>query len=272
MNINEILSDGERQQLGQQKPGSKYRYVSETEWKKLRKILVEKTIKSNPLINDVSLIAYTPGETVRLLQHPEIQNWHEAVKNFVIPDEYKIIILVPCAKTKPWDEVHSTHSQLYQSYHRIIQKSRNLEIPPVYFATISEPLGIVPQEMWGSFPQYDNPGLFNDDFLRTGITTNKWNFFSDEKRVLPFDKEMYELSINILGKVVADFIVNNYQGRRIISFVDNESGPKSTHADMLDKALFLLSQKGNKYNIERFHKRRKSREAPLEYILSKISN
>lgn len=42
-----------------------------------------------------------PGETVNLLNHPKIKAWMDKMKNYKIPEQYKVIVLVPCAKTKP---------------------------------------------------------------------------------------------------------------------------------------------------------------------------
>ena len=89
--------------------------------------------------------------------------------------------------------------------------------------------------------------------------------------MLPFDGEMYKSSINILGEVIAKFIVNNYKNRRILSFVDNKNGG-STHGEMLDIASELLVAQGIvDVKLERFYKKENPREAPLEYILSKIT-
>jgi hypothetical protein len=60
------LSDIEREQLGQSVPGSKFQYVSKDKWDEFRKYLLERSSKSNPLL-DPELTAYTPGETFNLL-------------------------------------------------------------------------------------------------------------------------------------------------------------------------------------------------------------
>ncbi len=270
MSIQE-LSKHEREQLGKPKPGSIFQYITEEEWNVLREILVEKSLSSNKYLKDPSMVAYTPGETYKLLHHPEVTAWHQAVETFQVPPEYDTIILVPCAKTKPWDEKNSRKSLSYRAYHEVIRQSEQGTIPPVYFATISEPLGIVPQEMWGDFLQYDNPGLFSEDYLRTGFLPEDWKAVIGERRVLPFDKDLYGKSIALLGEVIASFIVNNSQNRRILSFVDALPGQKSTHEDMLDWALAEISELGiSGINLQRFTKKRVARESPLNFILSKI--
>lgn len=78
-------------------------------------------------------------------------------------------MLVPCAKTKPWVGPAVRRSKLYSAYNEIRE-----EHPEICFATISEPLGIVPMQRWADFPQYDNPGLFRDDAQQSGMTKKEW--------------------------------------------------------------------------------------------------
>ncbi len=263
------LSKIEQEQLGKPKPGSIFNYVTEEEWQILRQTLVGNSFASNKFLKDPSMVAYTPGETYKLLHHPEVIAWQEAVETYQVPKENSTIILVPCAKTKPWDEKNSRRSVSYRAYHEIIKLSQQGKIPSVYFATISEPLGIVPQEMWGNFLQYDNPGLFNEDYLRTGFVQDDWNAVLGQRRVLPFDRDLYEESVTLLGAVIASFIVSN-SDRRILSFVDALPGQKSTHQDMLDWALAQINESGLDINLQRFTKKRVARESPLDFILSKI--
>ncbi len=268
----ELLSITEQRQLGTNKPGSSIQYINHREWDILRPVLVEKSIRSNPFPLDPDMIAYTPGETNTLLQRPEILSWHNGVERTNIPDIYQTIIFVPCAKTKPWDQVHSRHSQLYFSYHQVIQASETGLIEPVFFVTISEPLGIVPQNRWGDFPQYDNPGLFESNFLRTGMVTKDWVQIIGAQRHLPFDHELYRSAINNLGNIIATFLEKN-RNRIILSFVENTDKTLSTHGDMLNTAIRLLNNKGIKdIQIKRFPKRNKPHEPPYEFIMSKIKN
>ena len=119
------------------------------------------------------------------------------------------------------------------------------EIPgPVFFATISEPLGIVPMDMWDDFPAYDVPGLFGNDPQRTGMFTADWNKSQFGQRyMIPFDKEAKDKSIDILGDVVAKFVENNQSpDRRFISFVDAKDMGSTTHSLMLERAEKTLDQ------------------------------
>ncbi len=262
------LSGVEKQQLGKPKTGSSIEYIKSSEWQILREEILAQSLKRNPLL-DSEMVAYTPGETLVLLKKPEVILWHKNIVNFSVPDKHKQIILVPCAKTKPWDKEHSKRSVSYRSYHEILDLSVKGEIPPVYFVTISEPLGVVPQDFWASFPQYDNPGLFKEDYLRTGMYKNDWIEKFGVRRQLPFDKNAYQESINILGHIISKFLRNNYRGRKILSFVDSLDGTTTTHSDMLNVALQELD--GEKVDLQRFSKKRKPREAPLQHILSKIT-
>lgn len=263
----EFLSETEIFQLGKPKEGSTINYLTPAEWQVLRPIMVAESLRRNPYLRE-DMIAYTPGETLLLLQKPEIKKWHKDVVNFEIPKKYKQIILVPCAKTKPWDKEHSKKSVGYRAYHEILAMSESRQIPPVYFVTISEPLGVVPQDFWANFPQYDNPGLFKEDYLRTGMYNTDWVRVVGKRRHLPFDDEAYIKSIKILGNVISKFLEKNSRGRRILSFVDAVDRIRTTHGDMLTYALGQLG--GTKLNLERYTKKRVPREAPLNHILSKI--
>ena len=134
---------------------------------------------------------------------------------------------------------------------------KNKVFPNVYLMTVSEPLGLVPQEMWAKFPKYDNPGLFKDDFLRTGMVKTDWNDTVYGKRhLLSFDDEAYLKCIQKLADVIG--IVLSQQNTPIISFVDAKT--KTTHGHMLD-----LATENYGLNIARYDK--KSRLAAAHTII-----
>jgi predicted RNA-binding protein len=118
--------------------------------------LVNKSQSSNPNL-DKDLTAYTPGETLTILNNPKIRAYHDKVSRFRVPDNFDTIVLVPCAKSKPWGS--ACKSDFYKAYHQLMADP---EMGKIYMATVSEPLGIVPSSDWENFPQYDNPGLFDD--------------------------------------------------------------------------------------------------------------
>lgn len=225
-------------------------FVSKESWPSLRKFLLKRSIASNPL-TDPELTAYTPGETLNLLNNPIIKEYHSQVINYKVPESYDTIIFVPCAKTKPWEGACRGN---YKSYNKI--KKEN---PNVYFVTISEPLGIVPQDLWSSFPQYDNPGLFKDPVQRSGLMTKDWKeiFGVSSRLQTPFDSNAYKECIKILGNVIKGFILNNPHFK-YLSFVEDFKG-KGTHSEMLDVAGFIDSSL-------RLLKREKPREEPYSYI------
>lgn len=132
---------------------------------------------------------------------------------------------------------------------------------------MSEPLGVVPENFWGSFPQYDNPGLFSEDTMRSGIMTAEWPLLGfREKRILPFDPNAYRLAIHELGNVIGKFIRANSK-KNFISFVEDFDG-KSTHSDMLDSADDFL---GREIDLSRrFTKREAPRTSPKEHILKTL--
>lgn len=260
------LSNAEKKQLGQHKKlvrdkVSAYRYPTPSEWEKLRSLLVQRSQESNPSL-DLELTAYTPGETLALFKNPKIKQWHEKMRRFKVPNEYEVVIFVPCAKTKPWE---NAPRGIYKAYNNIRSKVSGGDIVSAYFVTISEPLGIVPQDHWANFPQYDNPGLFKDDAQRSGLFTRDWQKYGFKKKlIVPFDSASYEEAILYLGEVIADFI-NNNKNKRFVSFVEDLHG-KSTHSDMLDVA----EVKTTKVNIERHPKRAQARQSPEQHILDKL--
>jgi hypothetical protein len=254
------LSNREKEQLGsvrllQNGLPSAHPFPSPDLWPDIRNHLVARSKKSNPSL-DPSLTAYTPGETLDLLGHPVIKAWQEKEALEKIGADYQTLVLVPCAKTKPWTGPSVAKSKLYSAYNAI-----QAERPDIYFATISEPLGIVPMSKWANFPQYDNPGLFRDDAQQSGMTKKDWEASPFGRWYgLPFDEEAWQASIEKLGEVVGNFLSKN-SDLKIISVVDNDKGPRTTHGAMLDKAL---SERD--VNVERYPKRIEARVSPLSYL------
>ena len=220
----------------------------------MRAYLLARSLKANPAL-DTTLTAYTPGETLDLLDDPRIQAWHKKAVA-ALPTHYQQIVLVPCAKTKPWVGPASRRSKLYSAYNEL-----RAELPTTCFVTISEPLGIVPMSAWADFPQYDNPGLFVDDAQRSGMTTQQWLASPFAHCYgLPFDAQAHEIAIQRLGAVVGEFLRNNAE-RKIISVVDNADKSASTHAQMLDVAIATTG-----VEVERHPKRVAARVSPLPYL------
>lgn len=225
-------------------------------------MLVARSQAANPRLNP-ELTAYTPGETLRLLDHPEIAAWHRSMRRFELPDDCKTVVLVPCAKTKPWTAEHTRRSTLYRAYNQLRADAEAKTLHGVYFVTVSEPLGVVPESRWGDFPQYDNPGLFRDDAQRSGMFKNDWEESRFKRRlVVPFDPEAYETCIRRLGGVISDFVRRNAAGRRFVAFVDGHDGSHTTHGHMLDVAGESLDG----IRVERFAKTPGPRTSPYEHI------
>lgn len=170
-----------------------------------------------------------------------------------MPSEAKVVVFVPCAKTKPWD---GAGRGIYKSYNRLIKEFGE----EVYFVTISEPLGVVPQSHWGDFPQYDNSGLFRDVVQRSGdLFTRDWNEMFGKKYQLPWDENAYEEAILKLASAIKLFFEKNKRRNlQFVSFV-NDAGGVGTHEDMLIKSR--ITEKDKMYS-----KRGKPREEPYHYI------
>jgi hypothetical protein len=232
-----LLSPYELAQLGTTVKGQKSptQYVPKEDWPRLRKLLVKRSMEANNLLTDPTLTAYTPGETIHLLNHPTVVEWHNSVINHVIPDNYDTVIFVPCAKTKPWGINTCGRSKPYTDYNKLRQEYGN-----IYFVTISEPLAIVPQDMWEEFPQYDNPGLFIQSKMRCDLATQEWKtLFADrgldKYMLIPFDQSMYDKCVAKLGSVINAFVTNIHKQNpnlKMLSFVKDHGGERS-HSDML---------------------------------------
>jgi hypothetical protein len=254
------LSETEKAQLGKKKrlangTESEFSHPTAATWKPLRQYLVERSLKSNPKLA-VDLTAYTPGETWDLLRHPKIEAWHKAMREWRVPSRYRTIAFVPCAKTKPWEGPGVARSVLYGAYNQL-----RGEQDQVYFVTVSEPLGVVPEDCWGSFPQYDNPGLFHDDALRSGMLSEQWKLSpAGEKMIVPFDEAAYQKCIGLLGNEIGVWM-KAHEGRSFVSFVDNGSGSPSTHQQML-----RVAEAASGMEIEHYLKKPVARQSPYGYI------
>lgn len=238
------LTDVEIRQFGTKN------FIPKDYWPAFRKFLLKRSIASNPKTNP-DLTAYTPGETLNLFNNPIIRNYHKTIVNFKVPTSYDTIIFVPCAKTKPWKEARRG---IYKSYNKIQKEHSN-----IYFVTISEPLGVVPQDLWSDFPQYDNPGLFKCPAQRSGLETKDWTriFGVSSRLQTPFDLNAYEECIQILGNIIRQFIQNN-PDFHYLSFVEDFRG-SGTHSEMLDAAGFIDKS-------IRHLKREKAHGQPYPYI------
>lgn len=218
---------------------------------------MDRSLAANPSL-DPSLTAYTPGETLHLMNMPVIRSWHDEITSYRVPDRYSIVAFVPCAKTKPWA---NASRGLYKSYNKIINDNRY----PVYFVTVSEPLGIVPQSLWSDFPQYDNPGLFKDNVQRTGgMFKSDWQrLFGTGPQLVPFDPAAYNKCIDMLSNVIKAFIHNN-GSKRFLSFVEDRIfSPRNknvgTHSDMLSRTGAIPDE-------NRYLKRDAPRKEPFDYV------
>lgn len=277
------LSAAEQSLLGQRKTlrggaCSRFSYVSQSEWPHLRRILVERSqsaaARNKPGFRlPPRMTAYTPGETLHLLEEPEILAWHSSVTRYRVPERdpmgrpLRALVLVPCAKTKPWD---TARHGLYASYNRVRAYVQSGALPYVYFVTLSEPLGVVPESHWGDFPQYDNPGLFRCGAQSTGLFTADWPRVTGlpEKRLLPFDEKAYQLCIQKLGAVISSFLRAQptlQTSLPVLSFVDDVRGSRTSHRDMLDVALSSLE---SPVAASFYPKKGAPRQPPAEHLAS----
>lgn len=234
------LSDVERSQLGKSKSGtSKRNYMSEEDWIIIRDYHLRYALERNKGTNP-DLCAYTPGETLKLLNHPIIQNWFKDMESFKVPEGKEKVIFVSCAASKRWGD--TTESQDYKCYN-IIRKQNS----KVFWVTISEPLGIVPETHWDDFPLYDNPGLFK---TLGQVPTKFWlnQMGKTTSFAYPFDETAFNQCIQILGNVIKKFYEYNKSLNPNLKFISAVETPseKSTHSAMLDSSGIL--QKEQRYS------------------------
>lgn len=191
------------------------------------------------------------------MKKPVITNWFDSIRGFPLPDDVTCVIFVPCAKTKPW---LNASRGIYKSYNEVSKEYDS----SVYFVTVSEPLALVPQEFWGDFPMYDNPGLFKDVTQRSGgLFTRDFNEHFGMRFSMPWDQSAYDQCIDTFSEVIRDFIsLNQREGREFISFVNDFKG-LSTHEDMLTRTGMIPSQ-------NMFLKRSKPRESPSVIIRDEL--
>jgi len=235
-NILGKLSDVERSQLGTTKGGkSAKNYMSADDWIIIRDFHLRTRLKETPETN-TNLCAYTPGETLKLLQHPIIKQWFSMVEKFKIPEGKEKVIFVSCAASKRWGE--NAKSEDYKCYNMLRKENSK-----IYWVTISEPLGIVPEDHWDDFPLYDNPGLFTS---QGQVQSKFWlnQMGKQASLAYPFDQSAFKECIKILGDVIKKFYEFNkqiYPNLKFISAVETPS-EKSTHSAMLDYSGILQQE------------------------------
>lgn len=157
-------------------------------------------------------------------------------------------------------------SKLYMAYNRLMERMERGELPRLYFMTVSEPLGLVPQDQWHRFPAYDNPGLFRDDFLRTGMVKTAWSSTPWQHRHrLPFDEGAYQRCIDRLATTIAATLAST--PLPIVSFVDSP-GMVTTHGHMLDVLSVRHPDLANR--LTRLPKRNVPRVDPTDDLANAI--
>lgn len=89
------LSAAEAAQLGT--PG----FPTRAEWAAIRPRLFARAALLQSSLRP-EMTTYTPGETLGLLDRPEVAAWRRVLGGMGAPRGTRLVVLVPCAKTKPW--------------------------------------------------------------------------------------------------------------------------------------------------------------------------
>jgi len=232
------------------------------------------------------MFAHTPAATLKLMEHPEVAGWHSYMREFLIPSDVDTVVCVPCAVSKNFSYLQTPNipkGHIYYAYNEALKMfdkgAISKKYGKVYFITISEPLGVIPQDLWHDFPIYDNSGLFRDAAAQAGGMFNEhWlkllKKYGGNGKVqsLPFHVPSYDKAIYGLGDVIAGFAKTNRQKNpnlKFVSFVKDAGNHVSTHEDMLNKASEIYG--GIIVPPEAaFGKRDASRNTPLDIIKKEL--
>jgi len=182
------------------------------------------------------LCFYSPEEVHRALTNCRpITRWLDFISNHYLPPSDKEILLIfPCSTEKPY---HKS-----RSYRRLLKTLEALgdQREAVHLVTISEPFGLVPEELFGKRTKwhdwrndwYDCPGLF------------EWwcNRYSQ-----PYSREHLDKSVEELATYVASFLAKAKKRRsysRIIAFVRTYSSHLKrkhdhTHRRIIERAAAI---------------------------------
>jgi predicted RNA-binding protein len=175
----------------------------------------------------IELVAFTPTQTLKLLNHPIVKSFHEYItSNFTPMRRYKFALIVPCDAYKPYLP-NLTKSELYK---RVYEFANGRDI---HIITLSDPLGIQPQEFHNFIFNeqkifYDCVGLFREfsKFLKLRWNDKDYNKcvrILTEKVYLYFtkNKDFYEkiIALCIKGNPEFDIIslANKILNNKIIT-------------------------------------------------------
>lgn len=174
-----------------------------------------------------SLCFYNPREVYdALMNNEKVLKWLKFISEIYTPPFRKVLLIYPCASVKPYSESRS-YKRLYATLRRLGDLRRFIHV-----ATVSEPLGLVPEEFYGDsqgFLWYDCPGLFE-----------WWCKKFGQK----YEEEFVEKSIDVLASYVAKFLKRvGEKGvyEKIVAFVKTYSSSlhlkkDHTHRRIIEKA------------------------------------
>jgi len=184
--------------------------------------------KGKDVIIKPSLCFYNPTEVLAALRHnKQVTSWLSYIGNHYAPLTRDILLIYPCSTEKPYHKSRS-YAQLYKTLSPLGKDRKR-----IHLATISEPLGLVPEEFYETRKNwYDCPGLFEWWCTKHGQA---------------YSKEDLNDCIDILATHIARFFTKVKRRRsykRIVAFVRTWSSslmPKGdhTHKRILEKAASM---------------------------------
>lgn len=187
------------------------------------------TIDAPPVPEDQDDIDLrTPTEVLTAMRRDErIRDWLAYVEHqYEPPAEKDILLLYPCASTKPFCEARS-----YKALEQTLAKFDPDARERIHVITVSEPFGLIPYEFQDGLTwTYDCPGLFE-----------WWCSTNDH----PFCSRTQRQALHHLGDKIGGFLQRATDGEwyeKHIAFIRSYTGELNTSSDqthrrMLDVAV-----------------------------------
>ena len=153
--------------------------------------------RSQEMVPDITkeMCFYDPREVLTAIQENEaVQKWKKFILEEYEPKPNEYALLFPDTERKPWVR-GETKDRAYKNLYLSLKTLKLQDRVTVF--TLSDLLGIIPSEEYGSMPLYDVTGNY------------RW---AVRQRGLNFDGEAFRMSLDLLGDIVSEF-VNKHQGQ-----------------------------------------------------------
>lgn len=173
----------------------------------------------------------TPTETLTAMRRDSrIRQWLAYVDElYEPPAEKDILLLYPCASTKPFCEAPS-----YKALERTLDEFDDEERDRVHVVTVSEPFALIPYEFQDGLTwTYDCPGLFE-----------WWCSTNDE----PFCARTQRQALQHLGNKIGGFLrraTNEGWYEEHVAFIRSYTGELNTSSDQTHRRMLEVAVDGS---------------------------